>query len=66
MKYRCKECKTVVDMHYDHVGPNCDAGDCAGTFKHVTERYYNARMCSFRGRDLRHGDVEPLLVYVDP
>lgn len=54
--WHCQECGTVVEMHYDHVGPSCvnavDRQGCSGTFQHP-----NTGECVYDRAELSHGDV---------
>lgn len=32
--YRCCLCSIEVKTNLDHVGPNCEKGNCVGSFEH--------------------------------
>lgn len=34
-QYLCVQCNKPVQMHYNHVGPDCAGGTCSGTFQHA-------------------------------
>jgi hypothetical protein len=53
MKWRCKRCGVKVTMNLDHVGPDCDHGECSGTFEHPSEV-----RCDAAGDELQHDEVK--------